>query len=425
MGPCGRGTVPCAQCSCGRRGRRPSRPVGARKGTSRLSRAAGSARALVSTFSCGPRGRGPSHGTLWEGHSPLCPISLRTAGTPSLPDLSGLARAPSHRVWFQVPQRRPWSAFPCGPPGCGPSRLGRFRTVPGTVAMAREGHDPPWPIFLRTVRTRSLPWEPCGTGTVPCARYCCGRRGRRPSPTWRGSQGHPAIGCGCRFGRGALGLPFLADREDAVPPMRPCGRGTVLCARYSCARRGTPSLPACRSSQGHPAIGCGFRFRRGARGLPFLADRKDAVPPMGPCGRVTVPCAQYSCGRRGRRPSRAAKRRRGAFDLVIPREGRSPLRPIFLLTARTRPLPGNDRGKGAVLCARYSCGRRGQGPSRPVGVRKSTRPLGRLEGLVRPRCLPFLADRGDAVPPKGPCGRGTVLCARYSCGPRGSRPSPT
>jgi hypothetical protein len=49
------------------------------------------------------------------------------------------------------------------------------------VAMARERHGPACPIFLRTARTRSLPWEPCGRGTVPCARYCCGRRGRRTS----------------------------------------------------------------------------------------------------------------------------------------------------------------------------------------------------------------------------------------------------
>jgi hypothetical protein len=170
MGPCGRGTVLCTRCSCGRRGRRPSRPVGIRKSTRPLGRVEGSARAwgppfladrggtvppngpcgrgadLCARNSCGPRGRGPSHGALWEGHSPLCPIFLRTAGTPSL-------------------------------------------------------------------------------------------------PTCRSSQGHPAIGCGCRFRRGARGLPFLADRGDAVPPMGPCGSGTVLCARYSRGRRGHGHIP--------------------------------------------------------------------------------------------------------------------------------------------------------------------------------------
>jgi hypothetical protein len=141
-----------------------------------------------------------------------------------------------------------------GPGGCGPSRLGRFRTVPGTVAMAREGHGPAWPIFLRTARTRSLPTDIVG--------------GAQSSA--------PAI---------------FPDREDAVSPNGPCGRGTVLCARHSCGRRGRRPSPTCRSSQGHPAIGCGCRFRRGARVLPFLADREDAVPPMGPCGRGTVLCA--------------------------------------------------------------------------------------------------------------------------------------
>jgi hypothetical protein len=116
---------------------------------------------LLQAASSGPRGRCPSHGALWEGHGPLCPISLRAAGTPSLPDLSGLARAPGHRVWLQVPQRRLWSAFPCGPRGRGPSQ----RTL-------WEGHSPLCPIFLRTA----------GTPSLPTCRSLRGRPGRFEQP---------------------------------------------------------------------------------------------------------------------------------------------------------------------------------------------------------------------------------------------------
>jgi hypothetical protein len=212
MGPCGRGTVPCARPCGGSRCPRGS-PTSTVE-TMRGQTPAGRGTVLCARYCCGRRGRGPFHGTLREGHSPLCPILLRTAetpslptlqmgwgafdlaipgrgtvprarscgsssrpggapspaiekigpanarregrsplrpillrtaGTPSLPDLSGLARAPGHRVWFQVPQRRPWSAFPCGPRGRGPSH--------GTLW---EGHSPLCP-HLSTDREDKLP----------------------------------------------------------------------------------------------------------------------------------------------------------------------------------------------------------------------------------------------------------------------------
>jgi hypothetical protein len=82
------------------------------------------------------------------------------------------------------------------------------------------------------------------------------------------------------------GLPFLADREDAVPPDGALWEGHSPLCPVLLRTAGTPSLPTWRSSQGHPAIGCGCRFRRGARVLPFLADRGGTVPPTDPVGGV-------------------------------------------------------------------------------------------------------------------------------------------
>jgi hypothetical protein len=96
------------------------------------------------------------------------------------------------------------------------------------------------------------------------------------------------------------GIP--ADREDAVPPNGPCGRGAVLCARCSCGRRGRrPSRPV-GARKGTGRLGT-LGVRHGHRGLPFLADREDAVPPMRPCGRGTIPCARIFLRTMGRGPS--------------------------------------------------------------------------------------------------------------------------
>ncbi|NGO39036.1 hypothetical protein G4L39_06450 [Limisphaera ngatamarikiensis] len=51
----------------------------------------------------------------------------------------------------------------------------------GTVSKGRWfGAGPRGLLSLRTAGTPSLPWDLVG-GTVPCARYSCGPRGRGPS----------------------------------------------------------------------------------------------------------------------------------------------------------------------------------------------------------------------------------------------------
>jgi hypothetical protein len=52
---------------------------------------------------------------LGGGAQSSAPAIVADGGDAVPPDLSELARAPSHRVWLQVPQRFPWSASSCGP----------------------------------------------------------------------------------------------------------------------------------------------------------------------------------------------------------------------------------------------------------------------------------------------------------------------
>jgi hypothetical protein len=149
-------------------------------------------------------------------------------------------------------------------------------------------------------------WQPtmmCGrtpTGGAQCLRPCsCGRRGRRPSRrSTQGGAQSPVPG-------------FLRTARTRSLPYNHRGWGTVPCAR---------------------SLG-GARCPGGAQSSApdILADRGDTVPPKDPL-----------------------------------REGRSPLRPIFLRTAGTRSLPGNHRGRGTVLRARYSCGCWGRRRSRGI-----------------------------------------------------------
>jgi hypothetical protein len=281
--PCGRGTVPCAR-SCGG-SRRPR----------------GSPSSTIEKI----RGERPPGGAQSS-----APNTIADGGDAVPPDLSGLARAPGHRVWFQVPQRGPWSAFPCGPPGCGPSRHGRFRTVPGTVAMARERHGPACPIFLRTARTRSLPTDPVG-----------GAHSSVPN--------------------------ISADRGNAVPPDLANGLG--------CFRSGDSPGGARSPVPVHAAAQAALEGRRPRR-LKRLGRRT-------PAGRGAVLCARYSCGQRGRRPSHATLW-----------EGHSPLCP-HLSTERedmVQPLPAppcprrdvrRPRPRHAVQIRAYLVSTRAPGPS--------------------------------------------------------------
>jgi hypothetical protein len=149
--------------------------------------------------------------------------------------------------------------------------------TPGKALETVGRQDAAHPGLADSARCTAT-WLCPGRGMVLRGRYSCGPRGRGSS---RAGQ--------CR----------------RMPTVGRCPGGAQSFAPgIDCGRRGRRPSPTCRSSQGHPAIGCGFRFRRGARGLPFLADRKDAAPPMGTLW-----------------------------------EGHSPLCPIFLRTAGTPSLP--------------------------------------------------------------------------------------
>jgi hypothetical protein len=147
----------------------PPRPVEARKGTGRLSRAAGSARAPGSAFSCGPRGSGPSLATLREGHSPLCPsdtapkytVPHGSAAVPECPrfaDSSGRARSfvPAHAATHAAQE------------GLRPRRLIKLRgeRPPG-------GAQSPVPASF---------YEPWGYGPPLTCAVPPIRDGRRPRP---------------------------------------------------------------------------------------------------------------------------------------------------------------------------------------------------------------------------------------------------
>jgi hypothetical protein len=179
-----------------------------------------------------PRAAGPAAG-------PGGLLSLRTAGTPSLPwDLVGGAQSPVPGILADREDAVPPSL----------SELARATSDWGTLQLQ---HGPRGLISLRTAGTPSLPWDLVGGAQSPV----------------------PGI---------------LADREDAVPP------------NLSELERVFSNWLA-------------LQVRHRPRGQPFPADGGDAVPPVGPCGRGTVPCARHSCGPRGRGHSQPVGARKGTL----------------------------------------------------------------------------------------------------------------
>jgi hypothetical protein len=157
----------------------------------------------------------------------------------------------------------------------------------------------------------------------------------------------------CPGGAQSSAPDIFPDRDDAVPPMRPCGRGTVLRAR-SC---GSSSRPGESPSSTIEKIG-----RANARW--------EGHSPLRPIFSRTARTRSLPTSRMGS----------AASDLGSPREGRSPLRPIFLRTARTRSLPWDLVG-GAQSSAPAIFHDRGDAvPPRPGGARKGTRPSGVVAG---------------------------------------------
>jgi hypothetical protein len=166
-------------------------------------------------------------------------LSLRTAGTPFLPwDLVGGAQSPVPDILADREDAVP-------------PNLSELARVPSDCGTLQLQHGPRGLLCLRTAGTPFLPWDLVGGAQSPV----------------------PGI---------------LADREDAVPPSlselarAPSDRGTM-------------------------------QLEHGPRGSAFLTDGGDAVPPVGPCGSGTVPCARYSCGPRGRGPSQPVGARKGAL----------------------------------------------------------------------------------------------------------------
>jgi len=230
---------------------------------------------LRGRYFCGPRGRGPSHGTLWEGHSPLCPILLRRAETPSLPTCRG-----SQGHW------------PIG------SRY-RFGTGPGAC------------LSLRTVRTRSLPRDLVGGAQCSMPDIFPDRGGAVPP-----GQAN-AAGC-LRFGNRAGGArsgvaPVLCGVHGA-PLLRPFGGPGIsrgLAWDRVCRARGAgrvctvwPGRPDGTALQGRAMA----RARRGrALSRPWWGGV--GVPWCG-CSRVALyptACTRFS----GRSPRRMGSEVRG------------------------------------------------------------------------------------------------------------------
>jgi hypothetical protein len=167
----------------------------------------------------------------WEGHSPLCPFNL-------------------------IPGR-------------------------GTVPCARQ--------FSRTARTRSLPIHHLGGARSSVPANPCGRRGRRPSRAVRQTPHPLCVLCvSVMEPKTCVRPPIVADREDAVPPHPPPGRGTVLCARLpffsSFAADASPFLGGAQSSVPVYLIpGRGTVLRAGS----FL--RTAGTPSLPCCSRNTAP----------------------------------------------------------------------------------------------------------------------------------------
>jgi hypothetical protein len=199
------------------------------------------------------------------------------------------------------------------------------------------------PVFLRTARTPSLPAIHSGRGTIPFARYSCGPRGRGLSLATIVSAARSSVAvclAAHAAGRGAvLCARALANGEDAVPPSDP-------------------------PREGHSPL-CPLFFRTsGTRSVPW-AMAWFSVPvclAAHAAGRGAVLCARYSCGPRGRRPSR------GSF-----REGHSLPCPDSCGPRGRRPSRGSFREGHSPLCP-DSSGPRGRGPSQAtiVGAARSS-----------------------------------------------------
>jgi hypothetical protein len=228
----------------------------------------------------------------------------------------------------------------------------------GTVLWARS--------FLRTARTPSLPAIHSVRGTVLCARFRPPREGHGPLCHRQDCLCHSAERKRTLWEGHRPRCPEECwHRGDAVPPIRPSGSGAVLGARFRERREGhSPLCPFTLSREGRSPL----------RPL-ILADREDAVPPIAPFGRGTVPCAtgRIACATQ---QSENAPSGRGT---VLCATGR-----IACATLQSENAPS---GRGAVLRACQFCGPRGRGPSQCT-IREGHGPL-----CHRQDCLCHRAER--------------------------------
>jgi hypothetical protein len=164
---------------------------------------------------------------LREGRSPLRPLFLRTAGTRSpRPTIVGRARSPEPSDW-------------CTPPGRGAVLCARALSngkaaVPSKDPFS-ERHSPLRPCSSRRRGRRPYRFarpRAAGRGTVPCARYSSGPRGRGPSqPTIVGGARSPVPACWCAAAGGAQSSAPVFFRTARTPSTRHragMGRGRVI-----------------------------------------------------------------------------------------------------------------------------------------------------------------------------------------------------
>jgi hypothetical protein len=114
----------------------------------------------------------------------------------------------------------------------------------GTVSKGRWfGTGPGALLYLRTAGTPSLPWDLVGGAQSPVPDILADREDAVP-PSLSEFERVFSDWLALQVRRRPRGSAFLTDGRDAVPPVGPRGRGTVRCARYSCGPRGRgPSQP--------------------------------------------------------------------------------------------------------------------------------------------------------------------------------------
>jgi hypothetical protein len=188
---------------------------------------------LCARYSCGPRGRGPPGQPSWDGHGPPCPHFVRrtpAARSAVFGDRSRWAAVGCGRgaVLCARVLADGEDAVPPGLRGQGP-RGGAQSAVPVILPDRGNAVRPKQPLMGGTVpRARLLVYRR-GRGAVLCARALSNGEAAAPHKDPFSERHSPLRPCSSgRRGR----RPSRFKRPGAA------GRGTVPCARYSSGPRG-------------------------------------------------------------------------------------------------------------------------------------------------------------------------------------------